>query len=283
MGSALILLAAAPIQWFSWIAGTALERLAHMGEELHQRVEPPTQQQAADLVAACVPCCGGIAGNIAFTVLLMAPVVAGATMLGAEAAAGRARLGTLLAGFRRYLATVWIGALCLILGGGVAVIAGAVASVGARMGLTAASELTAEVGGQGAQLALWLLAAATVAGMVWLSARLWLALYRLVDPDRPRETVRACLRWSWARTAGGTQWRIAGFMLALGVLAGALQIPGEWLAASEDSARRAAGWGVSGALALFVWLPYVLAASGALYERLSPPVPPVRSPAPPRC
>jgi hypothetical protein len=160
------------------------------------------------------------------------------------------------------------------------------------MGLAAASELTAEVGGEGVRLGIWVLAGATVVGMVWLSARLWLALYRLVDPDRPRESVKGCLRWSWARTAGATQWRVAALMCVLGVVAGALQIPGEWLAASDQPARQVAGWFASGALALLVWLPFVLAASGAVYERLAPPVPPgppvpsgaaVTPPAPPRC
>ncbi|MBL9140901.1 MAG: hypothetical protein JNK53_03455 [Phycisphaerae bacterium] len=149
--------------------------------------------------------------------------------------------------------------------------AGAVASGGARMGFVAASDATGEVLGTGVQIGFWALTVVAVCGMLWLSARLWLALYRLVDPSRTRVTAVECLRWSWRCTGGATQWRVLAFILLVGALAGALMVPGEWMGTHQSATVRVAGLLVSAALAALVWLPLTLAASGALYERFAPP------------
>lgn len=278
----MVVLATAPTQYCAQVVGRSLEGMSRMAEEFNRQPPPRSdaqmqrraEQLAEDIGPHLVPCCGGTLGNIFFTIFVLAPVIAGATMFGAQVAVGRAETRTLFVGFRRYWATVWVGTLCLIVGGGVAVVAGAVASVGARVGVMAASDATRQVVGLSAQVLFWALVCTLVVGMLWLSTRLWLALYRLVDPARPRLGARACIKWSWQRTAGVTQWQILGFMLLVGVVAGALMIPGEWLGASENATMRLAGLGVTVLLATLVWLPPTLAASGALYERLAPPPPP---------
>jgi hypothetical protein len=286
VASAALLAVVAPLQWLSALVGEALHEMAAATVELHKRGTQPTPEDmqvlAEQLQQSMGTCCGGACGNLILTLLILAPVVAGASICAAQAVRGKPALAHLGAGFGRFGASVWVGTLCVILGGGVVVVAGAVASAGARVGVTAAADLSAEVIGSAGEACVWIGVALLVVSMLWFSARLWLALYRLVDPQEVRLSAGKCVSWSWSRTAGAAQWQVLAVLLLLGVIAGAMQIPGEWLVLQENPRLRTAGWILSIGLALLVWLPYVLATSGALYAELAasggdsqePPTPP---------
>jgi len=272
LASLVLGLASAPIQWFSFIFGTALQRISAVGVELHQHPSSagPSPEQASELGSALASCCGSSLGGLVLSVVLLAPTVAGATMLGAQVARGASTRGALGAGFRRYWATVWVGALCLVLGGGASVIASAVASAGARLGFMAASDLTGEVMGLAGELSVWGLLLVLALSLVWGSARLWLALYRLVDPSLPRVSGAESLRWSWRRTAGPVQWRIVGVMVTVSVVAGVVQVPFEWMATQPGTVLGTVGRFASPVVAVTLWVPWALACSGHVYARLAP-------------
>ncbi len=286
LASAAVLAVVAPLQWLSAVVGQSLHEMSAATVEVHRRGTQPTpedMQALANQVQHLMgPCCAGMCGNLLITLLILAPVVAGSSICAAQAVRGGPAFSHLGAGFGRFGASVWVGTLCVVLGGGVVVVvAGAVASAGARVGVTAAADLSAEVIGSAAEACVWIGVLLLVASMLWFSARLWLALYRLVDPERARLSAGKCVAWSWSTTAGAVQWQVLAVLVLLGVIAGALQIPGEWLLLQENPRLQTAGWIASTSLALFVWLPLVLATSGAVYAELAaggadsqPPVPP---------
>lgn len=267
-------LASAPIQWFSSTVGVSLQRMSAVTLELQRQAQgqggTPTPEQGAELWGAMGSCCGAMFGNIALSVLLLAPVAAGATLVGAQVARGGSTSGALGAGFRRYWSAVWVGTLCIILGGGVSAVASVVASAGARLGLMALSDLTEASFGLAGQVGTWGGTLMLALGLVWGSARLWLALYRLVDPLLPAISATAALRWSWQRTRGPAQWRIVAVLLAMAAVAGAVQVPIEWMAVQTHPTVGTLGRVASPIVAITLWLPWVLAVSGHVYARLAP-------------
>jgi hypothetical protein len=273
MASLMLLVALAPIKYLGDTAGEAMAEVARASNHVQARGGRVDQEQAREAVAqmaqAGVPCCFSTCANLLLTIFVLAPVVAGATVSGAQAVAGRPAAEHLVIGLRRYGTSVWMGTLCIVLGGGVVVVAGAVASLGVRVGAQAAAEATGQRLGSVAEAAVWILLAAMLASMLWFSTRLWLALYRVLDPSRPPTTSRQALRWSWTTTRGRLQWDILALMLLLGVIAGAMQIPTEWLAAQSGPAGRWVAFALMCALAALVWMPYMLAVSGAMYERIA--------------
>lgn len=280
--SGAVLLVSLPIGFFAGVTSRAMEQIvaASQHEGAPNRNADPARE-IARLLAPCLPCCGGLLGDALLTMLIFVPLVAGACAVGAHAAAGRPAVSHLWDGFRRYLSVVMVGTLCLLLGGGVAFVAGGVASLGALGGVVAAVNASEKTYGKYGMILLWVCVALIPICATWLSARLWLSLYRATDLARPRIGVVRTLSWSWHATSGPTQWRVVVLLVVIATIAGALQIPGDWLATLEAGPGPWMIWGLQTGVALLVWLPLALATSGALYEELAvlgdrvPPPPPV--------
>lgn len=238
-------------------------------------------QVAAAAGQAATGCCTWCGGQ-AYALLVVMPLVAGATVVGARAARGRARFGDLLSGFRRWSPTIVATLATMLVGGGIAVtlaVAAALPSIGSAtrtLGTVLPPPVVAAI------------VAALAAMTLWLSARLWFALTRAADPDRPRiGGIEAVVR-SWQWTAGPVQWRIAALLLLCALAAVLLMMPGAAASglAAGDPPPAAGTWAAGavlgvGALASVLAFVVVL---GAAYERVSSRAEPVAPPvaAPPR-
>ncbi|MFO0784058.1 MAG: hypothetical protein U0636_10290 [Phycisphaerales bacterium] len=287
-----VTLAGAPVQYLSGVLGESMERFVKVAERMMPADGPgaqrgagaldgmPSEAEAIEARDATMTCCGSLCGNGLISFFILVPVLAGAAMAGAEAAAGRGRAADIFLGFRRYFTVLGVGILSMLLGGGVAVVASMVASLGARKGATAAASAAGHVAGHAAETAVWAVLAFTAVCMLWLSARLWLALYRVVDPMRPRMGMSRSLRWSWDNTAGLEQWKLTAVLVVGGVLIGCMQIPVTYLEVGGPETTLLVQGVVAGVLAVFVWVPVSLAVSGAIYIHMAavadatPPPPP---------
>lgn len=269
----MLLLALVPIKYLGDVSGEAMAEVARASNQVQVRgghVDPDRAREAVgEMWGAAMPCCFSSCANLLLTILVLAPAVAGATVCGAQAVAGRPAAEHLVIGLRRYGTSVWMGTLCIVLGGGVVVIASAVASLGVRVGAQAAADATGQRLGGAAEIGVWVCLGVALASMLWFSARLWLALYRVLDPARPPISSKQALRWSWEVTRGRPQWQILALMLLLGVIAGAMQIPTELLGTGAGPMYRWIAPVVASALAILVWIPFMLAVSGAMYERMA--------------
>lgn len=287
-----VALAGAPVQYLSGVLGESMERFVKVAERMLPADGPgaqrgasaldvmPSEAEAIEARDATMTCCGSLCGNGLISFFILVPVLAGAAMAGAEACAGRGRASDIFLGFRRYFTVLGVGILSMLLGGGVAVVASMVVSLGARKGATAAASAAGHVGGHNAEVAVWLVLGFAVVCMLWLSARLWLALYRVVDPARPRMGMSRSLRWSWDNTAGLEQWKLTALLIAGGVHIGCMQIPSTYLQVGSPETTLLLQAAVAGVLAVGVWVPVSLAVSGAIYIHMAavadatPPPPP---------
>lgn len=245
------------------------------GGDVSQLTPEQAGAAAGRAAAGCCTWCGAQA----YALFVVMPLVAGATVAGARAARGRARPGDLLAGFRRYGPTLVTTLATTLVGGGIAVtlvVATTLPSIGSAT-RTLGTVLPPPV------------VAAAIAALgamtLWLTARLWFALTRVADPDRPRiGGVEAVVR-SWQWTAGPLQWRIAALLLLCATAAVLLMLPGATMAgtASGEAPPPATPWGAAAALALgaIASVPVFLLVLGAAYERVASRAEPIAPPVAP--
>jgi hypothetical protein len=120
---------------------------------------------------------------------------------------------------------------------------------------------------------------------LWLTARLWFAIVRVADPERPRIGGMAAVTLSWQWTDGAIQMGMVGVVLVAMAVAIAALLPG-WLAwsavASATASAKSAGIAIAVVLtSIGGWFAgtFALALFGAAYERVArlrePIAPPV--------
>jgi hypothetical protein len=99
---------------------------------------------------------------------------------------------------------------------------------------------------------------------LWLTARLWFALPRVTDPDRPRAGGMGSVARSWQWTEGAVQWQLLALVTGLGMVTAGLAL------AADRVAQSSAGAGIA-ALAVTAWLAITLWAVvlGAAYEQVA--------------
>ena len=261
---AAVALANLPVQGSQAWAIDRVGAVSRRAEERGDRIPEPSEaiEDFQSLAGACFGLCGGAA----FGILVLMPVVSGASVLGARAVRGNARPADLLSGFRRYGPTLAATLVTGLAGGGIAV---AVATVDTLRILGAASDAA---GALVPPAAAWAIGAAITAVTLWLCARLWFASVRVADPERPRIGGMAAVSASWHWTAGAVQWHVLALM-ALGTGTAALAMAlAQWSGRIEVA--------VAGAWAVVTLL---LAVFGAAYERLADAFEPIGAmpPAPP--
>ncbi len=277
--AAMVLLAVAnaPTQWSQWAASARMEEASSRGEARGDR-SPDPEEAVRDLEAIGPACCG-VCGAAIFGFFVVMPLTAGATVLGARAVRGNARFGDLACGFRRYVPTLGAALVTLTVGGGAAM---AVSLMNSIALIGSASHMLSSVLTPGAMLVLGIV---VVAVTLWLTARLWFAIVRVADPERPRVSGMASVTLSWQWTEGPVQWSMLGVLfVAVGVALVAM-LPGmmAWTsAASATGAARTAVFAIAVALmAIGIWLAgtFALVLFGAAYERVArirePIAPPV--------
>lgn len=226
------------------------------------------------LGAVGTSCCTGC-GALLYSIFLMMPLVAGASIVGASAAAGRARFGQLANGFRRYGPTLVTGLVTLLVGGGAATV---VALLG---GFSIALSATKMASALIATSVLVAIAIVLVLVTLWLSVRLWYATLRVADLRRPRLGGMASVSWSWSATAGAVQWQLA--LVALGASTGFIVLLVAAGLANAYAGRIGVQSGslvIIGVLALvsaLLALPAFLAVVGASYEVVADRFEPIRA------
>jgi hypothetical protein len=120
---------------------------------------------------------------------------------------------------------------------------------------------------------------------LWLTARLWFAVVRVADPERPRIGGMASVTLSWQWTDGTVQMGMVGVVLVAMAVAIAALLPGwlAWSTAARDMGS-AKPYGIAIAVVLMSiggWFAgtFALALFGAAYERVAilrePIAPPV--------
>jgi hypothetical protein len=242
-----VVLVNVPGQAAQWAASA---RMDEVGARLAARGDRPADPaEALEDLSMMGPACCWLCGSGCFAMVAVMPLTAGALVAGARAVRGNGRAADLVCAFRRgrFLPTMLTVVVTVFIGGGAAVLVGVVNSVAVAGSASRAisSLITPAV--------MYAIAAAVAAVTLWLTARLWFALVRVADPDRPRVGGIDAVTQSWQWSAGPVQWRMlalvalsaAGFALciapaaiapgALGgtaaatLLATALAVAGAWL------------------------------------------------------
>ncbi|MFO0963161.1 MAG: hypothetical protein U0625_09685 [Phycisphaerales bacterium] len=212
--------------------------------------------------------CCGLCGSFIAILLVVAPLTAGAMRVGAECAAGAERPGGLGAGFQRYGATLLVGFIATLVGGGVGAVVPTLALA------SVANDASAALGDPAARATIGVLLLLLLYVCLWLTARLTFAMIRVIDPARPRLAPVACVRWSWEATGGVAQWILVAMILAGVVGALALRVGCvvllEALAPAEAGGLRTTlASSLVFSAAMFVIAPPVLAYTGAAYAVLA--------------
>ena len=270
-------LANAPAQLAQWDASQRMEQSRARSEARGDR--SPDPQDALRELEALGPACCNLCGATLLGFFLVLPLTAGATVLGARAVRGNACFADMTCGFRRYVPTMGAALVTLLIGGGAAMAVGLINSM-ALIG--SASRAISGIVTPGVLL---VIGALIMSITLWLTARLWFAIVRVADPERPRIGGMASVRLSWQWTDGAVQMGMVGVVLVAMAIAIAAILPG-WLAWS--SAASATGNAKSAAIAIAVLLmsiggwfagTFALALFGAAYERVArlrePIAPPV--------
>lgn len=259
--AAIVALAHVPAHLLQSSAASTLEGVAGRAEARGDR--PPGPDEALEDLQAMLPACCATCASLVAGVFVSAPLAAGAMVAGARAVRGNGRVSDAFAGFRggRYLPTLGAAVVSLLVGGGATVLVAALQSVSV---VVAASRAIGPVLPPG------MVTAASVAlGLVtlWLSARLWFALTRAADPERPAVGAMSAIGRSWQWTEGAVQWQVLLAVLALGAATAVLLAPGAAVAG------RGGGWAFAGgailaagaAVAVTAWM----AVLGAAYESVA--------------
>ena len=270
-------LANAPTQLAQWDASQRMEQASARSEARGDR--SPDPEDALQELEALGPACCNLCGTTLLGFFLVLPLTAGATVLGARAVRGNARFGDMTCGFRRYIPTLGAALVTLLIGGGAAMAVGLINSM-ALIG--SASRAISGIVTPGVLL---VIGALIMSITLWLTARLWFAIVRVADPERPRIGGMASVTLSWQWTDGAIQMGMVGVVLVAMAVGIAALLPG-WLAWS--AAASATGSGKSAGIAIAVLLmslggwfagTFALALFGAAYERVArlrePIAPPV--------
>ena len=267
----------APMQWAQWDASSRREAATARSEARGDRMPDP--EDALKDLETIGPACCSLCGATLLGFFVVLPLTAGGTVLGARAVRGNARLSDITCGFRRYLPTLGAALVTLLIGGGAAMAVGLVNSM-ALIGSASRA-----ISGVVTPTVLFVIGALIMSITVWLTARLWFAIVRVADPERPRIGGMASVTLSWQWTEGNVQMGMVGIVLvAIGIAIGAL-IPGglAWSSAmAATGTARMAGMTIAVPLMMIGgWFAgtFALVLFGAAYERVAiarePIAPPV--------
>lgn len=268
-----------PGQAAQWAASARMEEVSARVEARGDRPAEPSE--ALEDLSLMGPACCWLCGSGCFTMLAVMPLTAGAVVAGARAVRGNARFSDLFCAFRRgrFLPTMLAVLVTVFIGGGAAVLVGVVNSVAvAGSASRAISTLITPA-------VMYAVVAVVAAVTLWLTARLWFALVRVADPDRPRIGGVDAVTQSWQWSAGPTQWRMLALVLLVGAAFAASFVPAGLVAGGALGDAGA----VSTVLATFLavvaaWIGGTVwvAVLGAAYElvavRNEPIAPPVVHP-----
>ena len=270
-------LANAPTQLAQWDASQRMEQSSARSEARGDR--SPDPEEAVRELAAIGPACCNLCGAGLLGFFLVLPLTAGATVLGARAVRGNACFADMTCGFRRYVPTMGAALVTLLIGGGAAMAVGLINSM-ALIG--SASRAISGIVTPGVLL---VIGALIMSITLWLTARLWFAIVRVADPERPRIGGMASVTLSWQWTDGTVQMGMVGVVLVAMAVAIAALLPGwlAWSTAASDMGS-AKPYGIAIAVVLMSiggWFAgtFALALFGAAYERVArlrePIAPPV--------
>lgn len=273
-------LANAPTQLAQWDASQRMEQASVRSQARGDR-SPDPEDAVRELKAIGPACCNlCLATLLSFFVVL--PLTAGATVLGARTVRGNARFGDMTCGFRRYVPTLGAALVTLLIGGGAAMAVGLVNSMALIGSASRAISgiVTPEV--------LLVIGALIMSITLWLTARLWFAMVRVADPERPCIGGMASVTLSWQWTDGAIQMGMVGVVLVAMAVGIAALLPG-WLAWSAAVDATGSGQSVGIGIAVLLmslggWFAgtFALALFGAAYERVArlrePIAPPVHDP-----
>lgn len=243
-----------PASFLQSSAGARAQEVMARAEARGNR-QPEPEEAIGDLQALGPSCCG-LCGSLLLGVFLGAPMTAGAVVAGARCVRGNARLADAFAGFMpgRYLPTLSATLVTILIGGGATAILIGVQAVSMA---GAASRVVGSVLGERTLVGLSVVLALVT---LWLSARLWFAVIRAADPDRPRVGGMAAVGRSWSWTEGSAQWGVLALVLPLAAVTALVVVPAGMLGA--------AAWPVQ-------WIAFAVAATpwmavlGAAYEELA--------------
>jgi hypothetical protein len=264
-----------PVQWMQ---GSASERAQSVADRQRNAGEGQIDpEEAARELEAAGPACCMACGSTLYGLFILLPAVAGGTVAGARAVRGNVRFSDVGAGFRRYGATLVTAVATALIGGGAAV---AVAVMSTLSMLGSASRA---LGGLVSSGVLTLIVVGFLVITLWLTARLWFALTRVADPDRPAISGVLAVTQSWQWTAGAVGWRVFAVLLIASGLSFACMVPSALLAQGVPADT---GWTLRTALAtLFLAIGGIASFTifilllGAAYERVvgarEPIAPPV--------
>ena len=214
-------LANAPTQLAQWDASQRMEQASARSEARGDR--SPDPEDAVRELEAIGPACCNLCGATLLGFFLVLPLTAGATVLGARTVRGNARFGDMTCGFRRYIPTLGAALVTLLIGGGAAMAVGLINSM-ALIG--SASRAISGIVTPGVLL---VIGALIMSITLWLTARLWFAIVRVADPERPRIGGMASVTLSWQWTDGAIQMGMVGVVLVAMAVGIAALLPG-WLA-----------------------------------------------------
>jgi hypothetical protein len=270
-------LANAPAQLAQWDASQRMEQSSARSEARGDR--SPDPEDALQELQALGPACCNLCGTTLLGFFLVLPLTAGATVLGARAVRGNARFADMTCGFRRYVPTMGAALVTLLIGGGAAMAVGLINSM-ALIG-----SVSRAIAGIVTPGVLLVIGALIMSITLWLTARLWFAVVRVADPERPRIGGMASVTLSWQWTDGTVQMGMVGVVLVAMAVAIAALLPGwlAWSTAARDMGS-AKPYGIAIAVVLMSiggWFAgtFALALFGAAYERVAilrePIAPPV--------
>ncbi len=215
---------------------------------------------------------GSLCGGALLDLFVASPLLAGVLVAAARAARGHAGLGDLAAGFRRWPAVLLAMLILTVAGAGMPVVAPLVGGIAWTAALPPAEPGSALAGAIDPSIMEICGLVGTVLVLlpiVWGTSRLWFAIVRAADPDRPPLAGHSCVAWSW-RATRGCQGGLFVLALLLFGLACALAVPLRIVALQSAPAGThawtgAAAWGIASMLAL----PVVVAVSGAAYGTIA--------------
>lgn len=228
---------------------------------------------------------GGLCGGALLDLFVASPFLAGVLVAAARAVGGRAVIGDLAAGFRRWPAVLLAMVILCVAGTGMPIVAPLVGGIAWAAALPPAepgSALAGAIDPTTMEICGLVGTALVLLPIVWGSSRLWFAIVRAADPERPPLAGHSCVAWSW-RATRGCQGGLFVLAMLLFALACALAVPLR-MVALQSAPAGAPGWAGAAAwvLASMLALPVVAAVSGAAYSILADahePLGPSRQPA----
>lgn len=215
---------------------------------------------------------GYLCSGALLDLFVASPLLGGVLVAAVHAVRGRAAFGDLTAGFRRWPAVLLAMVILAVAGAGMPVVASIVGGIAWTAALPPAapdSALAGAVDRSTMEICGVVGTALVLLPVVWGTSRLWFAILRAADPDRPPLAGHSCVAWSWRATRGCQGGLFALALLLLG-LACALAVPLRMVALQAAPAGAHAWAGAAAwAVASIVALPVVVAVSGAAYATLA--------------